>query len=617
MLGLLIVFIFVLLGAALGRRLLRIARFRFNSSAESLPYAAGLGLGVFSLAIMGVGLLDGFGRRAVSIAALAALCALLPDAVALVLQGAKRLRRPRLTTFQWLLVAAVLASLALGLVSSLAPPTAWDAMTSHLKVPLRYLARGGVYRLDDVHSNGPLNTVMLFIPVLRLGGDSAPAALHFAFMVLAGLALYAMARRRLSKTGALLAAATYFLMPISAVLGSEPVVDFAAVLYVVLALDAFLRWCDRPSRAWALLGAVCLGLAAGTKYTGLYAVAILLAAVVIRALADRERRADLLSHAAGAIIVAALVGCPWYVRNAVNTGNPVFPVLANVIPTEHATSEWTGGVRRVTTQPAHPTGLLNFVLFPVNYTLGLSRGIGHGPQASGLVHSPGPLFLAFVPLLLLLRPVPRWAWMLFGFALAAFLLVVPMFPLPRYILPFLVPCSLIVGYAFHRLSAHAGVRRILSVAVVVLFAVQLVPFTGRAAARARVVAGLETREEYLLRVDDVYPMARRVARLQDAKVLYVGERLYHFLDAGVDATMAMPLRQAVFDFPAFPNADDLLTGLRAGGYTHVVVNRAVLKSRRVEFAFHMVRALEDSGLIREVGRDKQLVLYEVTSARPE
>jgi len=615
--AILAVLMLVLFGAALGRRVLRASRVRFDSFLDEICFSAGVGLGIFSLLVMGVGLVGAYGDRAVMAGLLVLACVLVPDAAAVVIGVGRRALRWRPAGWlQRVLAVVILVSLACGFVSSLAPPTSWDATASHLKIPIEYLRQGGICRLDDIHSNGPLNAVMLFIPLVALGGDAAPALLNFAFMICAGLALVALSRRALSRTGTLVAAAVYFLMPLSAVLGSEAVVDFPVIFYVVLAFAALLRWWEDERLAGLVLGAVCLGFALGTKYTGLYALATVSVLVAAGVLAARGRRKKLLAHGAVAVLVAVAVGCPWYVRNAVTTGNPFYPVFARAIPTRHISAALTGRVARPARPRKYPADFLNFVLFPVNHTLGFSRGIEEGPRPEGVIHSPGPLFLAFVPLLVFVRPRPRWAVLCVALFLCSFVLIVPRFPLVRYLLPFLVPCAAVAGYVFDRLCERAWARRVLCVVVAAVLVLQLAPFAGRAATRVRVAAGLESRAEYLNRADDVYPMARHAAEIlpPDAKVLYVGHRVYYFLEQGVDAAMGMPLRQAAVDFPALKSPAELLGRMRELGYTHVIANEVLLAARGKD-ALELLHKLRDRGL-GPVAAVKELVLYEVTPSVP-
>jgi hypothetical protein len=617
-----VVLLLVLLCTALGRRLLRLCRVRFESLLEESCFAAGLGMGALALIVMTAGLLGRLDRDAVWIGLLLAGCLLAPDAAMLGADMLRRLRRIRLpgrNVLGWILLAALAAAVLLGTVAALAPPTAWDATTTHLKLPLRFLRAGGIHRVHDLHSYGPLNGVMLFLPAMALGGDTAPALLHLACMVLTGLTLVSVARRHLSPTGTLVVAAAYVLMPIHAALASEAVVDLVLVFFTALAFAAFLRWWERERAGWAVLAALFLGLAVGTKYTALFGLLLLAVGALVKAAGAKRRRARLLSHGAAALLIAAAVGCPWYVRNAVLTGNPFYPVLAETIPTRDISVANTGRVRPVTGKPVYPRDALNLLLYPVNQTLGFGQGIAAGPAPESATESPGPLFLALLPLVLLLRPVPVWARLAVGLALGAMVLIVPVSPLPRYVLPFVTPCALVVGWAFDRLAGRRGVRRALAVVLTVVFALQLVPFAARAAARARVAVGLETREAYLRRVDDVYPVARQARSLlpAGARILYVGLRVYHLLDLSLDADMGMPRRQAVVDFPSFATPADLHRRLRTRGYDYLLVNEAVLTAR-APLALRMLDALEGDGLevVETLGRHpdapgRRFVIYRV------
>ena len=80
----------------------------------------------------------------------------------------------------------------------------------------------------------------------------------------------------------------------------------------------------RNANDWVLSG-LLLGFACGTKYTGLETAGILLLILAFLALRKRiEGGWKPLALVAG---LALLVGGPWYVKNIVSTGNPVYPFL--------------------------------------------------------------------------------------------------------------------------------------------------------------------------------------------------------------------------------------------------------------------------------------------------
>ncbi len=605
----------VLLGTALGRRLLRLARFRIESAALRLSFAAGLGLGVVSLAVMAIGLYGRLGSSSVHIGFLVVAALLVPDLIMMTFGAVRSVRSAwplSFGWFEWFLVTAIALSVLSGLISSIAPPTSWDATVTHLKVPHEYLETGRIVRLDDLHSNGPMNGVMLFIPAMMLGGDTAPAVLHLSLLVLAGVALYGFARQHVGRTGSLLTAAIYFLMPIGAILGSEALVDFHLVFYLLLAVVGLVHGWQEDRTGWSILGAVCLGIALGSKYNALYALLPLCVGLGVRTWQGVGHRQRLLTEGAGVLLLAIVIGCPWYVRNVVLTGNPFYPIFARSIPTRHLSAGLTGESPVWRPPRSYPWDALNVLLYPVNHTLGFSWGVAEGPRPDGAQNSPGPLYLALVPLLLIMRPVPGWALVAVGVAALAFGQTVSTFPMFRHLMPFIVPCAAVSGRAFEWLDGRRWVRITARCTVVIVLLLQMVPFVGRTATRSGVVFGAESRAEYLRRTDDVYPMAEFAAtRLgPEAKLFYVGERIYHFRALGLNATMGMPIRQGRVDFPAISSPAQLHDRLRRLGYTHVAVNNEIL-SRQFPPALDLIGPLVELDKLVEIEQIKELVLYEI------
>jgi hypothetical protein len=612
MLALAVVLALVLVAAALGTALLWAVGMRSGSPVERFCFAAGLGLGLIALCVMYVALNGQLHSPRVRTGWTGGLAVFGCIAVILIIRWivlAIRGGRPRPTVLGGILVALIVVSLAAGAIASLAPPTAPAATAGSLRIAHRFLQHGGTRRLDDVASNAPLNAVMLYLPLMKLAGDAAPGALSLACLGLAGLAMYAAARARLPVRPAIVAAATVFLMPLAAALGSDPNDEIVLTLFVTLAFAAFARWWDEERAGWLVLSGVFVGFAAGTGYVGLFALVLLLVGVIAKAIAQGESAFTLLSHGAAALLIAAAVGCPWYLRNAKHTGNPFYPLLADVIPTRHISAR-PAEVPLMIERSDYPTSARDLLLAPVAFTIGRDRGVYQAPTPDGATRSPGLPFLAFVPLLLLLRPRPSWAKLAFGGAVLGTALVLPMYPLPRYVLPFFVPAVLCVGHAFERLSRRGWARWSVSIFLLAALAVQLVPFAERAASRWRVAVGRESRDACLSRLDEVYPMAKRVRETaRGLPVLVVGERLYYFLDQHADATLGMPLRQTRVRFEDAARPADLLDAIRKGGFEYVVVNEDLL-DRRAPFALDLLRPLAGHGL-RRLEQIGSLVLYRV------
>lgn len=614
MIAVLTVVLFLLLSAALGRRILLTFSFRFERRLEELCYAAGLGFGVIAIIVMIGGLTDAF-RNPISNAAMAVVgCLLIPDMLLILRMPFEAIRdpeRPRWTVVQWAFFAVISVAVLCLIIAALAPPTAWDAMTAHLTYPMLWLEHGGIFRLNDLHSANPHNGTMLFVPLYAFGGEHAPALLHLSQMLMVGLLLYSICRVHLPRTSSMVALGTFLLMPLTSALAHEALVDFVLVLFMMLSFGSFLRWWEGERAKWIILSGIFAGLAIGTKYNALPLMILLPVGVLVKVIWARHDRFAFFRSGVIAVILAAGVGCPWYVRNIVIVGNPIYPLMAKYIPTRHITAAKTGEAPAYVVPGKYPRDLMNMLLFPVNYTFAKTQGFLKPPTAEGVDQSPGPLFLALVPLLFFFRPVPPWLRVTLALFLIGMVLLVPMGPLPRYMMPYFVPMAMVVGFVYRRLSVRRWSRILFGVVVLSVFALQLVPFVARAGNRFGVVLGYESRDAYLNRVDDVYPIVCTAEKVlpHNAKIALFEERVYYFDKAGLNVTMVMPYWQDVVDFPMLPYPMELMARIRELGFTHVIVDQPLLR-QRVREASDELSVLYDHGL-KEIAREKGMVLYEV------
>jgi 4-amino-4-deoxy-L-arabinose transferase-like glycosyltransferase len=180
-------------------------------------------------------------------------------------------------------------------------------------------------------------------------GDSDVAArwTQIFFAAFTFLAVAAIARRLgLSRRSAALAAigyaGIYHIFPVLSVsAGNDQVTSF----FTLAGIDAALGFARRPRPGVAVVTGVVLGLLLATKYVGVLflppILAVLAAAFWIKWI--ERRRRELAERPAlrrlaglGLLMVAALAvsGGYTYLRNAVTTGNPLFPAPVQVLGVE-------------------------------------------------------------------------------------------------------------------------------------------------------------------------------------------------------------------------------------------------------------------------------------------
>lgn len=319
MLGVLITLVFSAAMVGWGRLLV-------GKHLSSLHPAAGLGisgligLGSVGLLTLFIGLIPGGLKWGIGVVGLLAVI----GAINLVRQPVRVFgRRPE--GAEWAGVAVLLLPLVVGLIGALAPSTTldWDTIAYHLAVPKMWLAAGQIEPVSFIHhSNFPFTVDNLFLWGLLWGGQAGAKAFTISFTLLGVLALFGLGRQYWGPRAGLIAAAAFATAPVVVWETGTGYLDVSHGLYAGLGAWLLLRSLthDEP---W-LPGAILLGFAIGTKYTGLQgAIALVLIGLVLAAKsADRGRPFRTMGASA---VVALAVGGAWYAKNFVWTGNPVFP----------------------------------------------------------------------------------------------------------------------------------------------------------------------------------------------------------------------------------------------------------------------------------------------------
>jgi hypothetical protein len=252
--------------------------------------------------------------------------------------GPSRANRITVANIPWPAVAFCGAILAVVISFGLShsPLTAYDSLSYHLFFPARWLQEHRLSIIatpfsDEAQSYAPANGELFFLWLMApLHSDQLARIGQVPFYVLIGIALYALARRTGARPGTALYPALFAMV-------SRPVVEqavgadvdlicwslFLASLYLGLhALETNER------RDWALLG-VSLGLYAGTKYVALVYVPVLALLIIARVLkrtpsglSGQGGRAAALLWAIPGVLAFSL---PWYLRNWVVAGSPLYP----------------------------------------------------------------------------------------------------------------------------------------------------------------------------------------------------------------------------------------------------------------------------------------------------
>jgi hypothetical protein len=327
-LGLFLVTVF-----GLGRRLL--SRLSFANAWEEVAISAGIGCGALGTAVFLLGmtrlLYPGF------LLTLVATCWLVAFPVWRDVAGRCQVAWSRLrptSRSQWALASlAGLAALGLVvvlLVLPLYPPSLWDGISYHLASAKQYLREHRLFSADNFRFPVfPQLSEMLSMLVLGLVGDRAAQVAGVGVALLAAFSLIGWCRANAIPRAGVMAAAAWLGSPLVWVVASASYVDATQASFLTLFLHAFGAFIQRDDRRWLVVSGLFGGCAAAIKYTSVPFLVVPALVLLVRCL--RRRQLRLVGVFALAIAVPA---SPWYLRNLIVTGNPVFPFASRIFGIE-------------------------------------------------------------------------------------------------------------------------------------------------------------------------------------------------------------------------------------------------------------------------------------------
>ncbi|MCX7778414.1 MAG: glycosyltransferase family 39 protein, partial [Armatimonadetes bacterium] len=456
LLDLLLLSMILFIAYGFGMRASAFMRVRFAHTIEAVVCAIGIGLAALANGVFIVGLLGWLNRFSV----LFLLALMLLFSVALT-KGDWRCtvsnERPHLpekllrlhssqSMAERLMTFLCILSSSLALIGALSPPTIieWDSLSYHLAIPKLYLKAGRIYFVQFTsHASFPFTIEMLYTVGLALSGHALAKLFHFAFFIgcaflllclgnSIALQLWHSVNQSGSKTNlpspkrsAWAASWALFTIPIALAEASTAYIDIALSFYALLFIHALIRWLSTLSFGWLVLAAIACGVCMGTKYTGVLLIIPLLCIVLLAQTRCRIKlRAPLsMMQSFTAIAIALITASPWYVKNAILTGNPFFPFFYEIFGGRGWNEKMAEQYRRHQLEFGTGRTPLQLLLAPWNLTMrsGIPSGFtrsGKKPIKYEVEPNPtsgiGLTFLAFIPTAALIRPFPTYGALLMG-----------------------------------------------------------------------------------------------------------------------------------------------------------------------------------------------------------
>lgn len=214
------------------------------------------------------------------------------------------------------------------------PSASIDFMNFHMAGVARWIESGSLWQVDTLlpfvaPGNYPNNgDVILLAGTLPWSNDFLAHLVMLPFLPLTGLAVYAVARRLGALAApAAIAGALVVAIPVVAIPPlSHAIVDSVMLFTFAAGILFLLRHHRSAATSDLVLAGIALGIAFGTKWYGVSAVAIVVVVWIVARLVTGERTRTVLRQGGTVIGLVALAGGIWLLRNWIVSGNPVFPV---------------------------------------------------------------------------------------------------------------------------------------------------------------------------------------------------------------------------------------------------------------------------------------------------
>jgi len=475
----------------------------------------------------------------------------------------------------WALIALLFLVFAFDIAEAMAPPADGDSLAYHLALLKEWQSAGRILFVPRaVDGAAPLLVQASYAPAFVAGGERAATLWLMVSGWMPGLLIYALARpytgRDISLTGALL----FITAPAMIYGGGTGMVESRIALFTLAAVWA-LGTCVRADGGAVVRGAMAAGLAAGfyaaSKYTGLLFVAAVGIAIVFRA-----RRHWFVAGLAFAIAVL-VAAHQWYAWNFIHAGDPVFPLLFDILggngywDAEHAAAFRN---EAMPSERGVPPSFWWLFLYPI------ATIVAPVQEFQSVRTGLGPFALIVLPFAVIGAWHHRSRLMqsrLFAGACVAAIFYAAWFlggapQRVRHLLPVYSVVFIILLIAAARGAQAVRANKILIAALGLILLIQMGGAAFYARNSLRFAIGGQTRDAFLQDNVVAYDAAQQINRLlgPDNRVLLFERQILYYLD--VPYLLADPYYQSLVNvLPDARDVNQFVAELRAQNIDHVYV----------------------------------------------
>ncbi|MBN2466851.1 MAG: glycosyltransferase family 39 protein [Deltaproteobacteria bacterium] len=480
---------------------------------------------------------------------------------------------------RWILWSSFILFIGINLLKALLPPHGpTDVLYYHMTLPKLFLAHGALATYPTFFpSFFPGNGEILFSLSLLLGGPVLVNLTHFGFVILTVMALYAYAQKYFRKEYAIVPGILYLTAPVVNSWGTMAYTGGILSFYLLILCMVLMESSKESNRRVVLVWGLLTGMALGIKYQALLLIGVLYFCVAVIKVKQWRKTFPLFSMALG---IGFLVSSPWFLRNVMVTGNPVFPILQDLFPSDMiwpgrtwandtcAAGFIRGAVEKAWENPFSPFSILFCNAF----------------KNDDFQRFIGPLFFCFCPFFLLYRKRPfKWPliFVIFVFSCVCVYLFRGNVRYSLVLVAFLALAGGAVGQDIACLAGK-GERVFFGVIISVSVLLYAVHNYDLMLSHRRILACLDPRltHSFLRAFERSYEPAvfANHELPEKSRVLFHGFVRYFYFDfEPVNDHLAQS--EIVYDHAA--NGSDILKIMRLHGITHIISEDVIPEQARV------------------------------------
>ncbi len=567
--------------AAAGLLVLRLLGALPRAPHEHLLAGLATGLGIASMLGLGLAAAGALRPWPIALAGAGALAA----GGSTLLGALRAVRAPR-GRAAWLLVGVCALLLVAEAPTWFAPPVGGDQTKYHLAYPRLYALAGGLVPTPwSFWGAQQWLQNFVFAVAYALSGENLARLLNATSGVLAALALATLVRRHFGRRLGVVAGALFFTMPMCWSQMVRAGADTSLVAYGALTVTAWLDWVAGQRASDLRRAGLLAGFAGGSKVMGLLIPALVGLGILVVLVQRRAsaRRVAGTSLAYGLLALVAL--SPWYVRNLVETGNPILPFGQRVFAGRNWSTEAESYLsvyyeqyrtREASQRGATPYKGVEVARFPWDLTMhpeSFEKGKRQGQDVS-------PFALAFLPALVLLRRRRAAALAVAAMGLAYITIIAGgAWAHPRYVLPGI---ALVLAAATPAARALCG-RRLFAAVVAFTVAGNLALVSRMLRPmwpdQVRVALGRMAPDAFLAKHSERYLFWRQANQAvpESGRVLVL-EKIPHPYYIERPFVLLSYLEQGLVDYRRVHTAPALADAARRLGATHVAVDEDGLRA---------------------------------------